>query len=65
VPWGSIVLAALREAGHSLPAVMSYDFDSEPRRFTNLERLYAPLAYLADNAGPAEVRAALLASLAP
>jgi CheY-like chemotaxis protein len=57
---GAYVLAAIREAGHRQPAVMSYDFDGEPRRFENLSARYGPLAYLTDTAGPHEVRAALL-----
>ncbi len=59
---GSYVLAALREAGHELPVVMSYDFDGEPRRFKNLEARYAPLAYLGDTASPDEIRDQLLAA---
>ncbi|MCA9573611.1 MAG: response regulator, partial [Myxococcales bacterium] len=42
---GTYVLAGLRDAGHALPALFSYDFDSEPRRFRNLEARYGPLAY--------------------
>lgn len=56
---GAYVLAALREAGHVLPVLMSYDFDGEPRRFQNLARRYGPLAYLSDTAGPSEIRAAI------
>ena len=56
---GVYILAALREAGVSVPVVMSYDFDGEPRRFKHLESRYAPLSYLTDDAGPAEIRAAL------
>lgn len=61
---GTYVLAALRDAGCTLPAVFSYDFDGEPRRFANLSRRYGPLAYLNDTAGPAEMRAALGAAVA-
>lgn len=57
---GAYVLAALREAGFTLPAVFSYDFDGEPRRFANLARRHGPLSYLNDTAGPSEMRAALL-----
>lgn len=57
---GTYVLAALRDAGHRLPALFSYDFDSEPRRFRNLASRYGPLAYLSDAAGPADIKAALL-----
>lgn len=56
---GTFVLAALREAGHTLPVVFSYDFDSEPRRFRNLSKRFGPLDYLTDNAGPDQIRAAL------
>lgn len=59
---GTYVLAAVREAGHTQSAVMSYDFDGEPRRFANLQRRYGPLSYLTDSAGPAEIRAALAAA---
>jgi CheY-like chemotaxis protein len=58
---GAYVLAAIRDAGHRQPALMSYDFDGEPRRFENLLTRYGPLAYLTDTAGPQETRAALLA----
>jgi len=60
---GAYVLAAIRDAGHRQPALMSYDFDGEPRRFENLKARYGPLAYLTDTAGPQETRAALLALL--
>ena len=53
---GTYILAAIRQAGHSLPIVFSYDFDAEPRRFANLERRYAPLRYLNDVAGPQQFR---------
>lgn len=53
---GTYVLAAIREADVSLPVVFSYDFDSEPRRFRNLHRRYAPLSYLTDTASPAQMR---------
>ncbi len=56
---GAYVLAAIREAGHRQPALMSYDFDGEPRRFENLRARYGPLAYLTDTAGPQETRSAL------
>jgi DNA-binding response OmpR family regulator len=60
---GTYVLAALRQAGCTLPVVFSYDFDGEPRRFANLSRRHGPLAYLNDTAGPAEMRAALTAAV--
>ncbi|MEL6345044.1 MAG: hypothetical protein AAFV53_18160 [Myxococcota bacterium] len=53
---GAYILAALREAGHPQPALFSYDFDSEPRRFKNLIRRYGPLAYLTDTATPHTIR---------
>lgn len=56
---GTYVLAALREAGVTLPVVFSYDFDAEPRRWRHLSERYAPLRYLTDNAGPDSIRAAL------
>ena len=58
---GAYVLAALRDAGCSLPVVFSHDFIDEPRRWTHLAARYAPLDYLPDNAGPAEVSERLTA----
>lgn len=57
---GTYILAALRAAGHRLPVVFSHDFDAEPRRWANLERLYAPVRYLPDNASPSTIRATFL-----
>ncbi|MCK6504788.1 response regulator [Myxococcota bacterium] len=57
---GTYVLAALRAAGHRQPALFSYDFGGEPRRLKNLEGRYAPVAWLSDAAGPADIRQALL-----
>lgn len=56
---GAYILAAMRAAGHALPAVFSHDFDGEPRRWANLVRLYAPVYYLPDNASPTEIRETL------
>jgi CheY-like chemotaxis protein len=56
---GTYVLAALREAGHVVPVVMSYDFDGEPRRFAKLAKRFAPVRYLTDDAGPDAVLATL------
>lgn len=53
---GVYVLAALREAGCRLPAVFSHDFSGEPRRWSALFRKYAPVAWLPDNASPAQVK---------
>jgi hypothetical protein len=61
---GTYVLAAIREAGCTIPVVFSYDFDGEPRRFRNLVKRYGPLRYLNDAAGPSDMRAALDAACA-
>ena len=52
---GNYVLAAIREAGHAVPVLMSYDFDGEPRRWARLIERYAPVDYLPDNASPQDV----------
>ncbi|MCB9674646.1 MAG: hypothetical protein H6737_05975 [Alphaproteobacteria bacterium] len=52
---GLFVLAALREAGHSIPVLLSYDFDAEPRRWAKLVEKHAPVDYLPDNASPADI----------
>ena len=57
---GTYVLDAIRAAGHRLPAVYSYDFDAEPRRWQVLQRRGAPVDYLPDNASAAVVRERLL-----
>ena len=59
---GTFVLAALRQAGHALPVVFSYDFGEEPRRFRNLAQRFGPLSFLESNAGPEEIQAALKAA---
>jgi CheY-like chemotaxis protein len=56
---GTYIAAAVREAGHTHPLLFSYDFDSEPRRLAHLRTRYAPLDYIGDTAGPAEIREAL------
>ena len=56
-----LIPSALREAGHVLPVLFSYDFSAEPKRWAHLSDRYAPLAYLSDNEGPDEVRKALRA----
>jgi DNA-binding response OmpR family regulator len=58
---GNFVLAALREAGHAVPVLMSYDFSSEPRRWQRLAERYAPVDFLSDVASPAEVSSRLRA----
>lgn len=52
---GNYVLAALREAGHMIPVLLSYDFEGEPRRWERLSAAYAPVDYLPDNASPPEI----------
>ncbi len=61
---GTYILVAIREAGFQQPVVFSYDFESEPRRFQNLERRYGPLGHLSDTAGLPEVRRTFLKALA-
>lgn len=56
---GTYVLASLRDAGHRVPIVFSYDFDAESGRFARLAQRFGPLTYLPDNAGPDRVAAAL------
>jgi len=56
---GVYVLSHLREKGHGMPVLMSYDFSAEPKRWTHLKARYGPIAYLGDNEGPDEVRKAL------
>lgn len=58
---GTFVLAALREAGRPEPVLMSYDFDGEPRRWERLAARYGPVAYLPDNASPADIAGRLRA----
>lgn len=58
---GTYIAAAIRDAGYRHPLLFSYDFDSEPRRFSHLVERYAPVAYIGDTAGPSEVREALWA----
>lgn len=52
---GNYILAALRQAGHTVPVLMSYDFSGEPRRWSNLHARYGPLDFLVDVASPTEV----------
>lgn len=58
---GTFVLAALRHAGRTEPVLMSYDFDGEPRRWERLVARYGPVAYLPDNASPADIAVRLRA----
>jgi CheY-like chemotaxis protein len=61
---GNYILAAIRERGHGVPVLMSYDFDIEPRRWKRLRERYAPVDYLPDSASPEEI-ARLLKGLTP
>ena len=56
---GTYVLAAIRDAGHRIPVLLSCDFAGEPRRWDRLASRYPPVAYLGGNAGPGEIAAAL------
>jgi CheY-like chemotaxis protein len=52
---GLFVLQALRAAGHTLPVLVSYDFDAEPTRWERLSRRHGRVDYLPDNAAPADI----------
>ncbi|MEN0066365.1 MAG: response regulator [Myxococcota bacterium] len=52
---GTYILAAIREAGSTLPVLMSYDFDNEGRRLARLVERYGPLEACRDVASPDEV----------
>lgn len=52
---GLFVLAALREAGHTLPVLISYDFDGEEARWERLRTRHGPVDYLPDNASPTDI----------
>ncbi len=58
---GLYILAAIRNAGCAVPVLFSHDFDGAPQRWARLARRYAPVDYLPDNAGPAEVARRLAA----
>jgi hypothetical protein len=60
---GAYILAHLRSLGCTLPAVFSHDFDDEPKRWAALQRMYAPIAYLPDNASAARIREVLTAAV--
>lgn len=53
---GTYIIAAIRAAGHTQPAIFSHDFDGEPRRWAKLQQSYQPLHYLPDNASAASIR---------
>jgi CheY-like chemotaxis protein len=52
---GTYVLAAIRQAGHPLPVLMSYDFEGEPKRWERLKKRHGRVDYLPDQASPAEI----------
>lgn len=56
---GTLILAALREAGHAQPAVFVHDFP--PRRLENLRRLYGAV-HAVPTFDAAAIRAALAAA---
>ncbi|MEQ1505958.1 MAG: hypothetical protein ABMB14_27225 [Myxococcota bacterium] len=58
---GTYVLAAVRQAGHTLPVLMSHDFSDEPRRWERLASRHGAIAYVPDNASAADVGAAIRA----
>lgn len=56
---GLYVLAALRKAGHTVPVLVSYDFDDEPGRWERIAARQGPVDYLPDNASPADIASKL------
>jgi len=62
---GLYILAAIREAGVQQPALISYDFSAEPKRWQHLKARYDPIHYLSDNVGPDQIRTALTRLLSP
>ncbi|MEM6925660.1 MAG: response regulator [Myxococcota bacterium] len=56
---GTYVLSALREAGCTLPVLLSYDFSNETRRFARLAERHGPLDHCRDVASPDEVASRL------
>ncbi|MGB0641631.1 MAG: hypothetical protein ACPGTU_20025 [Myxococcota bacterium] len=60
---GTYIANEIREAGYAHPLLFSYDFDGEPQRFAHLSARLAPMTYVNDMAGPADIRAAILEML--
>ncbi len=56
---GTFILAAIREAGHRTPVLVSYDFASEPRRWDRLAASRSPVDWIGGHAGPSEIAARL------
>lgn len=52
---GNFVLAALREQGFTVPVLISYDFEGEPRRWQHLTARFSPVDYLPDSGSPTEI----------
>lgn len=52
---GLFVLAAIREAGHDVPVLLSYDFDAEQARWERIASRQGPVDYLPDNASPGDI----------
>jgi nuclear transport factor 2 (NTF2) superfamily protein len=61
---GAYILAAIRDAGFTVPVLFSYDFEVESRRWEQLVAKYGNLNWVGDNAGPDQVRAALIGLIA-
>jgi len=49
---GLYILRALRDDGVTLPALISYDFSSEPRRWRRVRSEHHPVDYVSDAEGP-------------
>ncbi len=58
---GNYVLAALRAAHVTVPVLLSYDFDAEPRRWERVAARFGPVDFLPDNAGPDDISRRLVA----
>ncbi len=52
---GTLVLSAIRSAGHTIPVLLSYAFDEEPRRWKRLSASMGPVDYVPDAAGPSDI----------
>jgi DNA-binding NarL/FixJ family response regulator len=61
---GLYILAALRDAGHAIPVLVSYDFDAEQARWRRIADRQGPVAYLPDNASPRDIGSRLAALIA-
>jgi len=57
---GAVILKAIRDAGHTLPVLFSYNFDEEPRRWERVKAAYSPVAYAMDSESPMRVAERLL-----